>query len=125
MLLRPVFDVRSWGNLFSDRGYINQKLFEQLRDQDLQPITKLMPRLDKVLLRKRALIERVNDQLRNISRIEHTQYHSATNGTVNLPQGTFPHAFTAPVWQRDCHGTSPGREYTSARFRASDAQSAA
>ena len=29
---------------------------------------------DKVLLRKRAIIETVNDQLKNISQIEHTRH---------------------------------------------------
>jgi Transposase DDE domain len=67
-------------------------LFEQLWAQDLQLITKLkrnmknklMPPLDKVLLRKRALIECVNDQLKNISQIEHTPHRSPINGIVNI-----------------------------------------
>ncbi len=75
-----------WGKLFGDRGYISQELFEQLWAQGLQLITKLkrnmknklMPLLDKVLLRKRALIECVNDQLKNISQIEHTDTAAPT-----------------------------------------------
>jgi hypothetical protein len=62
------------GKLFGDRGYICQKLFETLLEQDLQLITKrrkgmqnkLLPLADKLLLRKRALIETINDQLKNI-----------------------------------------------------------
>ena len=85
--------VRSlWGKLFGDRGYISQELFEQLWVQGLQLVTKikrnmknkLMPLLDKLLLRKRALIECVNDQLKNISQIEHTRHRSAMNGIVNM-----------------------------------------
>lgn len=63
--------------LFGDRGYISQALFEQLWQQGLQLVTKikkniknrLMPLLDKILLRKRAIIEPVNDQLKNIAQI--------------------------------------------------------
>jgi hypothetical protein len=62
------------GKLFGDRGYISQKLFEQLWEQGVQLITKLrknmkntlLPLLDKLLLRKRSLVETVNDQLKNI-----------------------------------------------------------
>jgi hypothetical protein len=43
-----------------------------------------MPVLDKLLLRKRALIECVNDQLKNISQIEHTRHRSAANGIINM-----------------------------------------
>ena len=45
---------------------------------------RLMPFVDKLLLRKRALIECVNDQLKNISQIEHTRHRSAVNGFVNM-----------------------------------------
>ena len=83
------------GKLFGDRGYISQKLFEALLEQDLQLITKLrktmrnklLPLADKLLLRKRALIETINDQLKNISQIEHTHHRSVTNSMVNLLAG--------------------------------------
>jgi Transposase DDE domain len=45
---------------------------------------KLMPVIDKILLRKRALIETVNDQLKNISQIEHTRHRSVWNFMVNI-----------------------------------------
>ena len=83
------------GKLFGDRGYISQKLFETLLEQDLQLITKLrkgmqnkrLPLADKLLLRKRALIETINDQLKNISQIEHTRHRSVINWMVNLLAG--------------------------------------
>ena len=64
--------------LLGDRGYISQELFEKLYKQGLQLITrykkkmkqKLVKLVDKILLRKRSLIETVNDQLKNISQIE-------------------------------------------------------
>ena len=39
---------------------------------------------DKLLLRKRSLIETVNDQLKNISQIEHTRHRSPQNFLINL-----------------------------------------
>jgi len=44
----------------------------------------LLPLLDKILLRKRTLIETVNDQLKNICQLEHTRHRSLTNCVVNL-----------------------------------------
>jgi DDE family transposase len=100
---RPVAKLvrQLWGKLFGDRGYLSQELFEQLWGQDLQLITKLrrnmrnklMPLLDKLLLRKRALIECVNDQLKNISQIEHTRHRSATNGIVNMLAAVVAYTF--------------------------------
>jgi transposase len=91
---RPVVKLvrQLWGKLFGDRGYMGQELFEQLWTGGLPLITKLkrnmknklMPVLDKLLLRKRALIECVNDQLKNISQIEHTRHRSAANGIINM-----------------------------------------
>jgi len=69
-----------WGKLFGDRGYLSQALFEQLFQRGLQLITplrknmhnRLMPLMDKLLARKRSIIETINDQLKNISQIAHT-----------------------------------------------------
>ena len=43
-----------------------------------------MPVIDKILLRKRSLIETVNDQLKNISQIQHTRHRSVGNFMVNI-----------------------------------------
>jgi hypothetical protein len=83
------------GKLCGDRGYISQKLFEALLDQDLQLITTrrpgmqnpLLPLVDKLLLRKRALIDTINDQLKNSSQIEPTRHRSIINWRVNLLAG--------------------------------------
>ena len=81
------------GKLVADRGYISKKLGKQLKALfDLQLITKLrsnmknqlLPISDKLLLRKRALIETVIDQLKNIAQIEHTRPRSLGNFMVNL-----------------------------------------
>ena len=87
-LVRDLF-----GKLFADRGYISKKLSKQLKMLfDLQLITKLrsnmknqlLPRADKLLLRKRALIETIIDQLKNSSQIEHTRHRSPVNFMVHL-----------------------------------------
>jgi hypothetical protein len=84
-----------WGKLFGDKGYISSKAAEKLFLQGVQLITglrakmkqKLMPIMDKILLRKRSLIETVNDQLKNISQIEHTRHRSPANFLINLLSG--------------------------------------
>jgi len=54
----------------------------------------LMPVVDKIQLRKRALIETVNDQLKNISLIEHTRHRGVINFMVNIAAGLI-----AYTWQ--------------------------
>jgi hypothetical protein len=84
-----------WGKLFGDKGYISAKEAEKLFLRGVQIITglrakmkpKLMPLIDKILLRKRSLIETVNDQLKNISQIEHTRHRSPANFLINLLSG--------------------------------------
>ena len=44
----------------------------------------LVKLIDKILLRKLAIIESVNDQLKNISQIEHLRHRSFFNFLVNL-----------------------------------------
>lgn len=84
-----------WGKLVGDKGYISRELFEALLAQDLQLITplrknmqnRLMPLADKLLARKRSLIETINDQLKNISQISHSRHRSPINFLVNLVAG--------------------------------------
>jgi DDE family transposase len=94
----PVPDLAHelFGKLFGDKGYISQALAQQLREAfDLELITKLkknmknrlLPLADKILLRKRAIIETIIDQLKNISQIEHTRHRSFLNFLVNLVCG--------------------------------------
>lgn len=83
------------GKLFGDKGYISSKLGQELLKRGLELFTtlrsnmkqKLMSLKDKMLLRKRSLIETVNDQLKNISQIEHSRHRSVSNFLVNLLGG--------------------------------------
>lgn len=80
------------GKLFGDKGYISKELCEQLLSRGLQLITgirgnmknKLMPLFDKLVLRKRSLIESLNNQLKNVFQIEHTRHRSVLNAFVNM-----------------------------------------
>ena len=81
-----------FGKLYGDKGYISQKLFDLLFASGVQIVTKirknmknkLMPIFDKLMLRKRAIIETIYDQLKNISQIEHTRHRSGFNFLVNI-----------------------------------------
>lgn len=99
------------GKLFGDKGYISPPLFEQLFQRGLQLITRskkkmksrLMPLIDKILLRKRALIESVNDQLKNICQIEHSRHHSVLNFLVNLLAGLVAYTYQETQPSLDIH----------------------
>lgn len=83
------------GRFFGDKGYISSALAGQLRDSGVVLVTKfkqkmknhLMTMLDKQLLRKRAIVESVIEQLKHISQIEHSRHRSPTNFIVNLLAG--------------------------------------
>ena len=89
------FTERLFGKLFADRGYISQDLFEGLFVDDIHLVTKirrnmknsLMNLYDKIMLRKRSVIETVNDELKNVCHIEHTRHRSIDNFASNLFAG--------------------------------------
>ncbi len=98
----PQMTKELWGKLVGDRGYLSKALFEQLFAQGLQLITPIRKNMqnrlvvleDKLLTRKRFIIETIVDQLKNISQIEHTRHRSTTNFLVNLVAGLI-----AYTWQ--------------------------
>jgi Transposase DDE domain len=81
-----------WGHLYGDRGYISKALHDELLGNGLKLITlirrNMKPRLmrlwDRLMLRRRSLIETVNDQIKNISQIEHSRHRSLTGFMVNV-----------------------------------------
>ncbi len=91
----PEMTRKLFGKLFGDKGYISKALFAELFARGIQLITKLksnmqnrlIPLVDKVFLRKQAIIESVNDQLKNISQIEHSRHRSPANFLGNLVSG--------------------------------------
>lgn len=97
----PELTKALFGQLFGDRGYISQALHDALFVHGLTLLTKvrknmknrLMRLWDKLLLRKRALIETINDQLKNISQIEHTRPRSVVGFMVNLIAGLVAYSY--------------------------------
>jgi transposase len=87
---------RLFGKVFADKGYVSQKLAKQLMETTgVQLITKLRRNMknrlmrlsDRLLLRKRSIIETITDQLKNISQIEHSRHRSPINCLVNIVCG--------------------------------------
>ena len=80
------------GKLFGDKGYLSKKLFMDLYQQGLTLITKikknmknkLMDFYDKLLLKKRGIIESVNNVLKNRCMLEHSRHRSVVNFFVNI-----------------------------------------
>jgi len=60
---------------------------------------KLISLPERLLLKKRGLIESVNDQLKNVSQIEHTRHRSVWNFLSNLMGGLLSYTFQA-VFQK-------------------------
>lgn len=91
----PALVKRLQGKLFGDRGSISAPLTQLLFEQGVHLITRrrknmknhLMHLSDKLLVRKRAIIESIIDQLKNISQIEHARHRRPTNFVVHLIAG--------------------------------------
>jgi len=109
----PHMVKRLRGKLFGDRGYISAPLTQLLFEQGLHLITRLRKNMknhlmhlsDKLLLRKRAIIESIIDQLKNISQIEHSGHRSPANFVVHLIAGliAYSHQDKKPSLHLDKH----------------------
>ena len=84
-----------YGKFVGNKGHIGKNLFERLFVGGIQLITKLksnmkgslIPLSDKLLLWKRAIIETVNDELKNIAQVKHSRHRAFDNFVVNLLSG--------------------------------------
>jgi hypothetical protein len=93
--------TKIYGKLFGDKGYISQSLFEKLFIDGIPLITNLRKNMknslmlisDKILLRKRALIESVLDELKNICQIEHARHRSQDGFIINLLSGLIAYSY--------------------------------
>ena len=89
------------GKLYGDKGYISSKLTQQLNKKGVHLITgirknmknKLLPLYDKLMLKKRFIIETVNGQLKEVSQIQHTRHRSPSQFVVNLLAGLIAYQF--------------------------------
>lgn len=90
-VIEPLTD-KLFGKLYADKGYISQSLFGKLFDNGVHLVTGLranmkqqvMPVYDKIMLRKRSVIESVNDMLKNVAQLVHTRHRSVHNFIMNL-----------------------------------------
>lgn len=95
------FVDRVKGKLYGDKGYLGQKLTELLFIDGVHLITSirnnmknvLMELKDKILLRKRSVIETVNDELKNMCQIEHSRHRSFTNFIANTIAALIAYSF--------------------------------
>lgn len=83
---------RIWGKLYGDKGYVSATLCDTLFTNGIHLVTgirrnmknQMMELRDKILLRKRSVIETINDQLKNICNVEHSRHRSFHNFINNL-----------------------------------------
>lgn len=100
---KPVIDLTAHlsGNLYGDKGYLSEILTNTLREKGITLITnvrknmknKFISCFDKAVLRKRFIIETVNDVLKNVCQIEHTRHRSIANFMNNLLSGLIAYTF--------------------------------
>ena len=98
----PNLVCKLFGKIYGDKGNISKPLYDLLHQTiGVQLITKLksnsknrlpMDLMDRILIRKRAIVESVIDQLKNISQIEHSRHRSVSNILVNLMCGLIAYA---------------------------------
>lgn len=90
-----------FGKLFGDKGYISKELTKILFVDGIHLVTSirsnmknfLMTMSDKINLRKRSVIETVNDELKNMCQIEHSRHRSIGNFFTNLIGGLIAYSF--------------------------------
>jgi len=100
-LKNPSFIKALKGKLYADKGYISKEITRVLFLDGLHLITSirnnmkntLMELKDKILLRKRSVIETVNDELKNICQVEHSRHRSFGNFLTNMISGLIAYSF--------------------------------
>lgn len=81
--------------LYGDKGYLSKALEADLFDKGVKLITtvrknmkaKALSLWDRAMLSRRFIIETINDQLKNISFIEHSRHRSMNAFMLNLLAG--------------------------------------
>lgn len=95
------FTEELYRKIIANWGYISKDRFCKLFINGIQLITKLKNKMKdslmsvayKVLLRKRAIIESVNDKLKNMAQIEHSRHRSLHNFVNNIMAGIAAYSF--------------------------------
>ncbi len=89
------------GKLYGDKGYLSKELTNLLFVDGLHLITSirnnmkncLMELKDKIMLRKRSVIETINDELKNMCQVEHSRHRSMGNFITNVLSGLIAYSF--------------------------------
>ena len=106
-----------FGKLFGDKGYISKALSDLLFGNGIQLITavrrnmksKALSNEEKLLLRKRSVIETVNDELKNMCQVEHTRHRSVSGFLLNVISAIAAYSFfpKKPSIKKDIEETNP------------------
>jgi Transposase DDE domain len=106
-----------FGKLFGDKGYISEALSDMLFGNGVQLITavrrnmksKALSNEEKILLRKRSVIETVNDELKNICQVEHTRHRSISGFLLNIMAAIAAYSFfpKKPSIKKDIEEANP------------------
>lgn len=106
-----------FGKLFGDKGYISKALSDLLFGNGIQLITavkrnmksKALSNEEKLMLRKRSVIETVNDELKNMCQIEHTRHRSISGFLLNIMGAIAAYSFfpKKPSIKKDIEETNP------------------
>ena len=89
------------GKIYADKGYISETLFTRLFSNGIHLVTglrsnmknKLMSVYDKIMLRKRSVIETVNDELKNVAQAVHSRHRSVFNFSMNILSALAEYSF--------------------------------
>ncbi|MBJ7882794.1 IS982 family transposase [Gelidibacter salicanalis] len=95
------FLKKIFGRLYGDKGYLSKELAALLFDKGLHLVTGIrnnmknvmMTMRHKILLRKRSVIEIINDQLKNIAQADHSRHRSFGNFITNLVASLIAYSF--------------------------------
>lgn len=112
MMTKEIF-----GKLFGDKGYLSKALSDMLFNDGIHLITavrrnmkeKALSNEEKLLLRKRSVIETVNDELKNICQVEHTRHRSIAGFLLNIISAIAAYSFfpKKPSIRKDIEETDP------------------
>ena len=89
------------GKVYADKGYISQTLFSRLFSNGIHLVTglksnmknRLMSIYDKIMLRKRSIIETINDELKNVAQAVHSRHRSVFNFSMNILSALAAYSF--------------------------------
>lgn len=89
------------GKLYGDKGYLSKELTNILFVDGIHLVTNirnnmkscLMELKDKIMLRKRSVIETINGELKNMCQVEHSRHRSFGNFITNMLSGLIAYSF--------------------------------